>query len=292
VEKVIKLIVDSTADLPRDIFEKYQINVVPVIVNINNKLYKDKTTITADELYQALRRGDDVKTSLPTPSDIYDEIKKHADNNDDVIFITISSDLSGTYQTIYMVAKELIETYPNIQIKIIDSRGSSGVPGLMALQAARLIENNIPYAEIIQSLEEMAASCEHIFTVNDLKYLFKSGRLSKTSAIIGNLLHVKPILHVEAGEIKLLSKVRGHNKALIKMVDIVEERIKKFANQIIGIMHANDLDVALILKQKIIERIGEVEIIIDQIGSALGTHIGIGGVGIFFFNRKPMHYIK
>ncbi|QVK18598.1 DegV family protein [Mycoplasmatota bacterium] len=283
---MIKLIVDSTADLPSDYFDNYQIGVVPLIVNINNKEYKDKKTIAVDELYQSLKKGDDVKTSQPNPFDVYEAIEKEAKNNHDIIFISISSKLSGTYQTVFMVVEELKEKYPDIKIKIIDSKGGSGIPGLMAIKAAQLIENNTPFPNIIQVLEEMTNHSEHIFTVKDLKYLFKSGRLKKSTALIGNLLHFKPILHIEHGEIKLLQKVRGQNKAFNKMVDLVEERIKNYPDQTIAIMHANDLEVALVIKQKLIERLGHKDFIIDQIGSAMGTHIGIGGVGVFFFNKK------
>ncbi len=289
---MIKLIVDSTTDLPREYFEQYDINMVPLIVNINNQEFKDKVTISVDELYQSLRKDADVKTSQPAPSDIYDAIIKQVENHHDVIFITISSILSGTYQTVYMIAQELIAEYPDTHIEVIDSKGGSAISGLMALQAGRLIERNIAFDEIVTVLNDMALHCEHIFSVDDLKYLFKSGRLSRATALIGNLLHVKPILHVENGEIKLLMKVRGTSKALNTIIDLVEERISNFPDQIIGIMHADDYEIALNVKRRLIERIGEKEIIIDQIGSTLGSHIGISGVGVFFFNKKPNYYIK
>lgn len=283
---MIKLIVDSTTDLPSEYFDKYQIGVVPLIVSINHQEYKDKKTITVDELYQSLKKGDDVKTSQPNPHDVYEAIEKEAKNHHDIIFITISSKLSGTYQTVYMVAEELKEKYPEMKIKIIDSKGGSGIPGLMAIRTAHLIENNTPFSKIIPMIEKMADHCEHIFTVNDLKYLFKSGRLGRATKIIGNLLHVKPILHLEQGEVKILQKVRGIKKAFNTIIDLVEKRIKDFPDQTIAIMHAGDLQVALNIKQRLIERLGEKKFIIDQIGSAIGTHIGIGGVGIFFFNKK------
>ncbi len=287
---MIKIIVDSTADLPSDYFVKYDIDIVPLVVNINGVVYRDNIDISLDELYEELKKGSDIKTSQPNINDIYETIEKYVKNNDDIIFITISSGVSGTYQTVHMVKEELLEKYPDAKIKIIDSRGGSAIAGLMALQAARFVRRNIPFAETVETLEDMAQSGEHIFTVNDLKYLFKGGRLSRASAIIGNLLKIKPILHVKDGVIELYEKVRGQIKAINHIIDIVVERIKAFPEQIIGIMHADDYEFALDVKNKIIERIGEKKFIIGQIGSVIGTHIGIGGVGVFFFNRKPKYY--
>jgi len=133
---------------------------------------------------------------------------------------------------------------------------------------------------------------EHIFTIDDLKYLIKSGRINKASAILGNMLHVKPILHVEDGEIKLFQKVRGKRKALNQIVDIVEDRMSMFPNQMVAIMHADDLEVATELESLLKNRLGDFPVMIDKIGSALGTHLGIGGVGVFFFNQKPSIFIE
>lgn len=287
---MIKIIVDSTADLPNEYFTKYHIETVPLIINIEGKDYKDKIDISLDELYNELKSGKDIKTSQPNYQDIYDVLIKHAENNHDVIFITISSKLSGTHQVIHLVIQEIKEKYQNFNISLIDSKGGSAIAGLMALQAALCVKNNISFNEITENLLEMANHSEHIFTVDDLRYLFKSGRLGRASALIGNLLRIKPILHVKDGEILLLDKTRGSNKALNQIANLVVERISQFPKQMLAIMHAGDIEKANSLKTKITEKLGNLKIIISQIGSVLGTHLGIGGVGIFFFNKKPKYY--
>lgn len=288
---MIKVIVDSTCDLPEAIMKQYGIQMVPLRVNIKGKEYLDKVTISVEEVYDYLRQNEYGKTSQPNIMDVHDAIKGQIELGHDVIFITISSKLSGTHQTVNLVVEELKEAYPDHRVQLIDSLGGSGVPALIALQAVKLIEQNHSFDEIVDTLQFLANHCEHIFTIDNLKYIIKSGRINKTEAIIGNLLKIKPILHVNKGEIEFYQKVRGMKKALHQIVDIVEERIKDFPKQVIGIMHADDLETAKSLEQMIKERISDVKVIMDKIGSTLGTHLGIGGVGVFFFNTKPELYI-
>ena len=288
---MIKILIDSTADLPFELLKKHNIDIIPLVVRLGDTEYLDKQTITVDELYQYLREGNFAQTSQPNPQITYDILNQFAKEDHALIVLTISAKLSGTYQTIHMVKEQLKETYPDLKIEVIDSKGGSGIPAIMALQAALLNEQNHSFEEIVDNLKEMANCSEHIFTIDNLKYLMRSGRVNKAEALIGNLLHIKPILHVVDGEIKFYAKTRGMRRALDKIADIVEERIKAFPKQIIGIMHADDLETANRLKEKIFERIGEVKVVIDKIGSALGTHLGIGGVGVFFFNKKPDLYI-
>lgn len=287
---MIKLIVDSTTDLPQTYLEKYQIEIIPLIVNINGVSYRDYLDITLDDLYQELRKGSKIKTSQPNIQDVFDIIEKYLKNNDEIIIITISSKLSGTYQTINLVKNQLIVDNPEAKITIIDSMGGSGIAGLMALQGAYMIEEGFSYEEIVENLIELSQYAEHIFTLDDLTYLFQGGRLTKAAAILGNLLRVKPILDVKDGQIHLFDKVRHLKKALHYIANVVAERIKDFPDQIISIMHGDDIDLAYALRDLIVERIGEKHFIIDQIGSALGSHLGLSGVGVFFFNKKPRYY--
>ena len=128
---------------------------------------------------------------------------------------------------------------------------------------------------------------EHIFTVDNLETLHQGGRVSRTGAVVGNMLKIKPILHVQNGQILLLQMVRGQKKAWTKLLDIMEARCVKTKDQIIGITHADDLETALTIKNMIQERFGFDNFVINLIGSVLGAHIGIGGVGLFFPNEIP-----
>lgn len=287
-----KIIVDSTCDLPKHIIDKYGIKVLPLRVYINGKEFWDKVTIKVEEVYNAMKNGILPKTSLPNPKETYDLFKKYASKGTDFIFYSFSSKLSSTYQTAAMIIKELKEQYPNVKMEIIDTKAGAIGSGLITLQGAKLAQAGASFNNIIKASKEYSEHIEHIFTINDLSWLLKGGRINKSQAIIGNLLNIKPILHVRDGKMEVIEKIRGRKKSLNRVVDIVQQRIKEFPNQIIGISHADDLETALEIKDMIIKKIGNNKILIDKIGSVLGSHLGIGGVGVFFFNKKHKLYIN
>ncbi|NLW22231.1 MAG: DegV family protein [Tissierellia bacterium] len=286
-----KIIIDSTSDLPKSIIQEYDIDVLPLRVLIEDVEYLDKVTITVDEVYEAMRRGICPKTSLPNPKKAYDLFKKYASQGINFIFYSFSSRLSNTYQTCRIVIDELKKEYPHVKMEIIDTKAGSLASGLISLQGAWLSRIGTKFEDIIKYTKENIEHIEHVFTIDDLSWLLKGGRISKGEAIVGKALKIKPILDVQDGKIAVIQKVRGRKRALATLVNLVQERIKDFPEQIIGIAHADDLKTALEVKDMIRERIGNNNIIIEKIGSVLGSHLGIGGVGVFFFNKKPKIYI-
>ena len=175
---------------------------------------------------------------------------------------------------------------------IVDTKAGSFASGLIALQGAKLAEVGTSFEDIVRASNEYSECVEHIFTIDDLSWLLKSGRINKSGAIIGSVLNIKPILDVQEGKMVVIKKVRGRKNALNTVVDIVEQRIKEFPNQTIGITHADDIKAALEVKDMIIKKTGNNNILIEKIGSVLGSLLGIGGVGVFFFNKQPKLYIN
>lgn len=289
---MVKIIVDSTCDLPEEIMAEYGIKSIPLRVCLGEMEYLDKVEIQVDEVYEAMKRGVIPKTSLPRPMDIYNTFKQYCASGCDFIYLSFSSKLSGTYQLAGTVLKELKEQYGNIKMKIIDSEGGSTATGLIALQAAKLSAAGKSFETVAVQLNQLVQHVEHIFTISDLSWLVKGGRLKKAEGIIGNMLNIKPILHVNRGIIEVIQKVRGRKKSLQAIVDILEEKSQAFPGQMIGISHADDLEAALELEQMVKNRLGERKTIINKIGSVLGSHLGIGGVGVFFFNEKPEFYME
>ncbi|HHW61600.1 MAG TPA: DegV family protein [Syntrophomonadaceae bacterium] len=281
------IIADSTCDLPAEIIENYDIEVLPFTIHINDHDYLDGITITTEQLYQAMRNGQRPTTSQISPLLIRKSFINHAEKGEPCIYIAFSAAMSGAYQTSQLIASEVKELYPDFDIDIIDSKGGSLATGIVVYQAARMAQEGKTKKEIVDFISFQAPRMEHIFTVDNLETLHQGGRVSRTGAIIGNMLNIKPILHVQNGEILLLQMVRGRKKVWTKLLDIMEARCVKTKEQIIGISHADDLETALKIKNMIQERFGFDNFIVNLIGSVLGAHIGIGGVGLFFPNEIP-----
>jgi len=289
----MKIVIDSTTDLSKELIEKYHIDVIPLRVLIDEREYMDKETITVEEVYESMKKGICPKTSLPSPQRLYDQFNRYASQGIDFIYDSFSSKLSGTYQAACQIIEELKKEFPRVKMAAIDTLSGSIAAGLIALQGAKLAEIGTSFERIMKISLDCIKYIEHVFTIDDLNWLLKGGRISKKSAIIGSALNIKPILDVKNGEMKVIKKIRGRKKALEAVVNIVEERIKSFPNQIIGIAHADDFETALEIKDMLIEKLGHNKnIIIEKIGSVLGSHLGIGGVGVFFFNREPECYIN
>ncbi|MGE5633557.1 MAG: DegV family protein [Caulobacteraceae bacterium] len=290
--KMVKIIVDSTCDLPDELMREYDIKSIPLRVSLGDKEYLDKVEVQVDQVYEAMRNGIVPKTSQPRPIDIYNVFKQYCSSGYDFIYLSFSSKLSGTYQLASAVLKELKEQFGNAGMKIVDSEGGSTATGLIALQAAKLAKAGRSFETVAGQLGQLVQHVEHIFTIADLSWLIKGGRISKAEGIIGNMLNIKPILHVNKGIIEVMQKVRGRKKSLQTIVDILEEKAINFPEQIIGISHTDDLETALELEKMIKERLGERKTMINKIGSVLGSHLGIGGVGVFFFNERPELYME
>lgn len=289
---MIKIIVDSSSDLPGELMNEYDVKFLSHRIYLGEKEYLDKVTIQAEEVYEAMSRGIIPKTSLPSPIDILNMFEQFCLEGNDFIFIVLSSKLSGTYQLAVFLLKELQKQYAGVKMKVVDSKSTSTAAGLIALQAAKLVRAGISFDKVVEQICDMADHAEHIFMVTDLNWLIRGGRLTRAEGIVGTILNVKPILHVRDGAVELLEKVRGKKRALLTIVDIMEERIKDFPDQRIGISYAGDLEIAYELRDLIRQRFGEQDVMINKIGATLVSHLGIGGVGVLFFNKEPDLYLE
>lgn len=281
----VKIITDSAADLPKELVAQHGIEVLPLMVYLDNLEFRDGETMNPQEMFRGMREGKVYKTAQ-VPLQIFREVfQRHAENGDTCIYVAFSSALSGTYQSAVLAKNEILEDYPDVKLEVIDTKCASMGFGLVVLKAAELAAQGKSQEEIAEAIRFHALHMEHIFTVDNLEYLYRGGRVSKTAAFIGGLLNIKPVLHVEDGKLIPIEKLRGRRKVLDRMVAIMAERGISQDQQVIGISHGDDIETAHSLRDMIRERFGCKEFVISQIGGAVGAHSGPGTIALFFLNK-------
>lgn len=282
----VKIITDSAADLPVELLQAYDIDLIPLRVYDEAETeYLDGVTLESVTLLQKMREGAVYRTSLPSLETFQEKFVSYAKEGNPCIYLAFSSELSGTYQSSVVIKEEVKETYADLDLEIIDTKCASLGQGLVVLEAAKMAKDGASKEDILNRVAFLMNHMEHIFTVADLQYLVRGGRLSKVAGFIGGLLNIKPILNVEEGKLVPLEKVRGKKKVLSRIVDIMEERGKELKGQTIAMTHGDDLETAEALKALITERFGCEVFIVNTIGAAIGAHTGPGVITLFFLNE-------
>ncbi|GGB39748.1 DegV family EDD domain-containing protein [Virgibacillus dakarensis] len=282
----VKILADSACDLSEQYYNEFAIEMIPLTVHLDEKDFQDGKTISAKTVYDAMREGKSPKTSQASAQAFKTIFTSYAETNQPLIYFAFSSELSGTYQAAKMMEQEIKENYPDAPIYAVDTKCASIGYGLVVLRAAQLAKNGASVEEILETATYHANHMEHIFTVDDLEYLYRGGRVSKTAAFVGSLLKIKPILHVDDGKLIPLEKMRGSKKLLARMVDIMDERGVDINNQVIGISHGDDLERAEQLAEMIKEKFQPKDIVIEMVGSVIGAHSGPGTLALFFLNDQ------
>ncbi|WP_260471853.1 DegV family protein [Bacillus salinus] len=281
----VRIITDSASDLPHEFATNNNLTILPLGVHLDEKQFEDGVTIKPKAVYEAMRAGKVPTTSQVSPQVFEDIFTDSAKREESVVYIAFSSELSGTYQTAVMMANQVKEEYPNSQIHIINTKCASLGEGLVARKAAELAKNGATVEEIIQAVEFTSKHMEHIFTVDNLEYLARGGRVSKTAAFVGGLLNIKPLLNVEDGKLVPFEKVRGKKKLYTRIIEIMKERGVQLDKQVIAISHGDDLESAEDMKRMIQEEFNPSEVFINMIGASIGAHAGPGTIAIFFLNK-------
>ncbi|WP_058301237.1 DegV family protein [Gorillibacterium timonense] len=282
----IKIFTDSAADLPKELVQRHGIEVVPLMVIDGDKEYEDNVTLDPADMFRGMRQGTAYKTSQISYQTLYSRLSSYAEQGQSCLYLAFSSALSGTYQTGVMVKNDLLEQYPDFELEVLDTKCASFGEGMVVLKTAELAAQGKGMAELVEAAAFYARHMEHIFTVDDLKYLLRGGRVSPIAAFIGGILQIKPILDVEDGKLIPIEKVRGRKKALQRMVEIIRERGVALDKQTIGISHGDDLEAAEQVASMIREAFGTPEVLISTVGASVGAHSGPGTLAIFFLNKE------
>lgn len=281
----MRIFADSACDLPKSFFKDNDVTLFPLHVLIDDKEYEDILAINPKEVYDAIRNGKQPKTSQVSPELFLKTWQELSVSGEEGIYIAFSSELSGTHDTAVMISKQVQDTNPTMNLVILDSKCASLGYGLLIKEAVRLREAGEDLQSIEDKIRFMAEHMEHLFTVEDLDYMARGGRVSKTSAFIGGLLNIKPLLHVEEGKLVPIEKHRGRKKVLRRMTELMAERGDHLAEQTIAISHADDENIALELQGLVNELFRPKKIEVHMIGSTIGAHTGPGTVAIFFLNK-------
>ena len=281
----MRIFADSACDLPKEFYETNPVTLIPLRVQIEEAEYLDVVTINSTEVYAAIRSGKHPKTSQASPEQFITLFEDLAKSGEEGLYIAFSSELSGTYNSAVMIKDQVLEEYPQLKLTIIDSKCASLGYGLLVKEAVRLQKAGEPLERIEEIVRFKAAHMEHLFTVEDLDYMARGGRVSKASAFIGGLLNIKPLLHVEDGKLVPIEKLRGRKKLMKRILELMDERGERLHDQTIAISHGDDEAFALEMKKMIEENFKPKHVEIHVIGSAVGSHAGPGTLAIFFANQ-------
>lgn len=280
---------DTTADLPKDYVEKNEIGILPMSFQIEGKDYSGDEELDIKEFYDKMRNGLMPTTSQINPTQAKSKFEEYLKNGYDVLHISFSSGLSGSYNNTRIASIELNDEYKNKKVVVIDSLSVSLGEGLLVNKAVELRNEGKSIDEVAKWLEENKIKvCQH-FTVNDLNHLYRGGRVSRATAILGSVIGVKPIIHVDnEGKLIPIAKVRGRKQSLTKLIDNMEKTIGSYKseNKTVFISHGDAYEEAVALGERIKEKFGVEFIMISPIGPVIGSHSGPGTVAVFFMGEK------
>ena len=288
-----EIVTDSCCNLLEDMIDDFGIHVLPLtfMVDGEDEVYQSHLKGERTDLkqfYTMMREGKVFKTSLPNLAESEALFRELLGSGRDVLYIAFSSGLSGTYQALSLMTAQLQEEFPERRIHVIDSLAASGGQGLLVWYAVQHARAGESIDQVRDWLEENKLHLAHWFTVDDLMFLFRGGRVSKTAAWAGTLLNIKPVLHVDdEGHLIPMEKVRGRKKSLNALIDHMEKSANKpISDQMVFITHGDCIEDAEYVAAKIKERFGVKEVVINYVDPVIGAHSGPGTMALFFLADK------
>lgn len=280
---------DSNSDLPQEYQKKLGTVIIPQYYSFGDTVYGDELHMPPAEFYERMKNGELPQSQANNPAVIEDKFRDLLDRGLDIIHIAFSSALSGSYNNVCMVARELEEHYPEAKITIIDSLNVSLGETILLLHATELKEQGCSYDNIVTDLENYKHHINVQFTVDDLFHLQRGGRVSKATALVGSALNLKPFLMVtDAGTLTSDGTVRGRKKSLRNLVERMKNTLEETSDlsSPVGIVHGNCLEEAKEVAELVRTELGFTNIIINDISPSIGTHAGPGALGIIYYGKE------
>lgn len=281
------IVTDSSSNLTEEMIDRFDLSILPLTFMVDGEEYRSylkgkKTDLS--QFYAMMREGKVITTSLPNLQESRETIEALLKDGRDVLYLGFSSGLSGTYQAIELLLAELAGLYPDRTVCSVDTLAASGGEGLLVYYAAKMRDEGATVEAVRDWVEDHKLHLAHWFTVDDLMFLFRGGRVSRTAAWAGTVLNIKPVMHVDdEGHLIPLEKVRGRKKSLKALVDHMEQTADApVADQTVFITHGDCLEDAEYVADLVRERFGVTDIMINWVDPVIGAHSGPGTMALFF----------
>ena len=279
---------DSNSDLPKEYIEKLGTTIIPQYYSFGDTVYGDELNMPPAEFYERMKNGELPKSQANNPAVIEEKFRALLEQGMDIIHIAFSSALSGSYNNVCMVARELSEEYPDAKITVIDSLNVSLGESIMVIHANDLKANGASYEKVVETLESFKQHINVQFTVDDLFHLQRGGRVSKTTAVLGSALNLKPFLYVnDTGALSSDGTIRGRKKSLRELVNRMKTTLEEDtdASLPVGVVHGNCPEEAQAVADLIKEETSFTNVIINDISPSIGTHAGPGALGVLYYGK-------
>lgn len=280
---MIKLLVDSMCDFSEAYRNHPKLDMVSLNVIIEGKAYRDKREINLEEINEFMRKDIVPTSSQVTPSDFYEYFESYAQNGQSCLYLSFSAKLSGSYDTAQLVLKDVKNRYPLFQCEIVDSFQSGGGIALIAERLLDGIDQGKKLDELVEMAKKIIPHARFFFSIEDLNWLYRGGRISKGTAVVGGFLKIHPIVSVEQGELKIVGKFRGNKKAQKMIIEMVRKEITAYLDQKVGIAYTGSMKAVDEYREALVE-MGVKRIEPVPIGCVLAAHLGLQGTGIYFLD--------
>ena len=280
---------DSNSDVLPEFIKENDLTIIPQYYSFGDTVYGDELNMPPHEFYETMRKGELPKSQANNPAVIREKFEKILKEGKNILHIAFSSALSGSCNNVVMTANELLEDYPDRKIMVFDSLNASLGEGVSVYRAVELWKEGKSMEEVYDVLMEERDHVNVSFTVNDLYHLQRGGRVSKTTAVVGSLVNIKPILTVTStGELKSDGTVRGRKKSLKTLVSRLEESLDLDSygkDRMVAVLHGDCIDDAKAVAD-MVKDLGFTNVVINDVSPSIGTHAGPGVVGLINYGKK------
>ena len=278
-----QIITDSCCDFPNEAYEELDLIKIPLVVEFRGQVNEDRNDDSLKDMYDGLRSGESAKTAAVNPQRWAESIEPVLAGGEDALVLSFSSGLSTTFQSAMIAAQELMERYPDRKVRVVDTLSASMGQGLLVWYVCRQRQQGATLDEAYAWAEENKYHLCHWFTVDDLMYLKRGGRVSATTALVGTMLQIKPVLHMDdEGHLINMAKTRGRKASIDALAKKFGELGQGYDNSTVFISHGDCLEDAKYLEKVLKERYSVKEVCISYVGAVIGSHSGPGTVALFF----------